>query len=99
MILGWKGPKYKKFNTYAEAEAFVRAYANSNAATLGGDPDSDDEEPPVKKAKVLAKLGSSNLPVLKVYTDGSSRGNGTVVAAAGVGVYFGPDDPRFAMSL
>jgi ribonuclease HI len=30
-----------------------------------------------------------------VYTDGSSLGNGKVGAVAGVGVYFGPNDPRF----
>jgi len=29
-----------------------------------------------------------------VYTDGSSLGNGTYGARAGVGVYFGPNDPR-----
>lgn len=30
-----------------------------------------------------------------VHTDGGSRGNGKVGARAGVGVYFGPKDPRF----
>lgn len=32
--------------------------------------------------------------VLRIYTDGSSRGNGKVGALAGVGVYFGKNDPR-----
>lgn len=32
--------------------------------------------------------------VLRIYTDGSSRGNGKVGAMAGVGVYFGPSDKR-----
>ena len=32
---------------------------------------------------------------LVVHTDGGSRGNGKVGAKAGVGVYFGPRDPRF----
>lgn len=32
---------------------------------------------------------------LVVHTDGGSRGNGKIGAKAGVGVYFGPRDPRF----
>ncbi|KAK2003566.1 hypothetical protein LX36DRAFT_94691 [Colletotrichum falcatum] len=33
----------------------------------------------------------------KVYTDGSSLGNGTAGSVAGVGVYFGPNDPRYVV--
>jgi ribonuclease HI len=32
---------------------------------------------------------------LVVHTDGGSRGNGKIGAKAGIGVYFGPRDPRF----
>ena len=32
--------------------------------------------------------------MVKIWTDGSSRGNGTKNAMAGVGVYFGPGDKR-----
>jgi ribonuclease HI len=42
------------------------------------------------KQRVLAKKSS----VLKIYTDGSSRGNGSASAIAGVGVWFGDHDPR-----
>lgn len=35
--------------------------------------------------------------VLRIYTDGSSRGNGKVGALAGVGVYFGKNDPRYVL--
>lgn len=31
---------------------------------------------------------------LRIFTDGSSLGNGSMGAVAGVGVYFGPHDPR-----
>ena len=31
---------------------------------------------------------------LKIYTDGSSRGNGQAGSRAGFGVFFGPNDPR-----
>jgi ribonuclease HI len=37
--------------------------------------------------------------VLKIYTDGSSLGNGAKGATAGVGVYFGPRDPRYVTCL
>lgn len=124
-IEGAKGPKYKKFNTKAEAEDFIRL--NGTAETvmgmgLAGDDDETDAvndeeeeqngddgeevEPDVKKlmaagVKVVsptealpAGLGSDG--VLRIYTDGSSRGNGKVGASAGVGVYFGKDDERYA---
>ena len=34
------------------------------------------------------------IPDYYVYTDGSCIGNGTVEAKAGIGIYFGPSDPR-----
>lgn len=34
--------------------------------------------------------------MLRIYTDGSTLKNGRNFASAGVGVYFGPGDPRFA---
>lgn len=34
-----------------------------------------------------------------IYTDGSSVSNGKRNAAAGVGVYFGPDDERYILSI
>ncbi|KAK3316883.1 ribonuclease H-like domain-containing protein [Apodospora peruviana] len=71
-IVGWKGPKYKRFETRAEAEAFVRTYGNNNSNTtpakfapLEISDDEDEEEelqvvqaPPAKKAKVTAKIHS-----------------------------------------
>lgn len=34
--------------------------------------------------------------VLKIWTDGSSLGNGQLGSTAGIGVYFGPGDSRYA---
>lgn len=106
-IVGWKGPKYRKFDTHAEALAFVRAYRNVAAAPLvelegseeeveeEEDEEDDDvvevEEPPTKRAKTAAR---SQAAVPIVYTDGSSLGNGRAGAVAGVGVFFGTGDPR-----
>lgn len=45
-------------------------------------------------AKILQPNGEIRGPI-RIYTDGASRGNGKVGAAAGFGVYFGAQDPRY----
>lgn len=40
-------------------------------------------------------LGVSQTEPIRIHTDGSSLGNGTAAAFAGVGVFFGPGDKRF----
>ncbi|KAK4133852.1 hypothetical protein BT67DRAFT_32547 [Trichocladium antarcticum] len=101
-IVGWKGPKYKKFDTRTEAEAFVRSYGTAaTAARVAPDPDAgrDSEEPPAKRAKKVAVHPPPRGNVDVLYTDGSSLGNGKVGATAGVGVYFGQSDPRLVFWL
>jgi len=46
-------------------------------------------------ATKLQPTGHNKGQWLKVYTDGSSLGNGKTGAVAGVGVYFGPGDSRY----
>ncbi|KAL2264995.1 hypothetical protein VTJ83DRAFT_7505 [Remersonia thermophila] len=97
-IKGWKMPKYRKFDTREEAEEFVRTYragaAGDASAQAALDGDAADEEPVSQtKTAAMASLQQQN-SVVVVYTDGSSRANGRADAAAGVGVYFGPGDPR-----
>ncbi|KAF2268916.1 ribonuclease H-like protein [Lojkania enalia] len=46
-----------------------------------------------QNAKKLQPTGEFSGPI-HVYTDGSSLGNGSVGAVAGVGIYFGANDPR-----
>lgn len=43
-------------------------------------------------------LGVSQTEPIRIHTDGSSLGNGTAGAFAGVGVYFGTGDKRFIFS-
>ncbi|PNS14478.1 Ribonuclease H1 [Sphaceloma murrayae] len=50
-------------------------------------------EEQLKATKLQAK-GLADDGILRIWTDGSSRGNGTAHAVAGVGVYFGPGDKR-----
>ncbi|KAK0640780.1 ribonuclease H-like domain-containing protein [Cercophora newfieldiana] len=104
-----KGPKQKKFDTYAEAEEFVRTWRNTGAAVVtssttavatGKTASEDVDEPPAKKAKKSTKSTKTNTAsgeVILAYTDGSSRGNGRAGACAGLGVYF-PHDPSWNIS-
>ena len=117
-IKGWKNPKYKKFATRAEAEAFVDSGGKSSQPLAADAGDTDGNEPPTKRARRTTEGGDEDedteqtlqvkkttvVPAagnvlkeggpLKIWTDGSSLGNGRVGAAAGVGVFFGRGDPR-----
>lgn len=133
-IKGWKNPKYKKFATREEAEAFVQAGRSAKKSRISLKEeevvDKDileaDEEPPLKRVKNSSSkslhtarednvtVDSDTVPLqtkvvaldseqyventnsgpLRIYTDGSSLGNGKVGAVAGVGVFFGKGDPR-----
>jgi ribonuclease HI len=92
-----KGPKYKKFTTREEAEEFVNSggkapkKADAPKLTKGGRSGGMGIDGPSAKK---AKTSSSNGKTVRVWTDGSSRGNGRLGAVAGVGVYFGENDPR-----
>jgi ribonuclease HI len=93
-----KGPKYKKFATRREAEEFVNS--GGKGSKKADEPKSTRKEgkssgmgiegPSAKKPKI----SSSNGKTVRVWTDGSSRGNGRLGAVAGVGVYFGENDSR-----
>ncbi|KAH0828478.1 hypothetical protein AYO21_00388 [Fonsecaea monophora] len=156
-IRGIKKPKHKKFNTRAEAEAFVAAGAKANGAEPGHSVTSEEEirrliirnsapglqvngtyspkdkegnpypvgrgplppgaedgyDPNVKlaqdgtivnrteeeknKTKMMSRQKDSP-GMLRIYTDGSSLKNGQAGARAGVGVFFGPQDPKYANS-
>lgn len=99
-IAGVKGPKYKKFNTKAEALQFVRSGGKSSTVvksekkkvTING---GDAGGPSSKRARTSTEsTSSSKTKSIRVYTDGSSRGNGKLGAYAGVGVFFGDGDER-----
>jgi len=156
-IRGFRKPKHKKFNTRAEAEAFVAAGKKSSGADpaqnispeeeirrlivnnsapglqingtyaptdkdgnpyeLGRRPlppgAEDGYDPNVKlgpdgtlvnrteeeKRKTKLMVRERDAPgMLRIYTDGSSLRNGQAGARAGVGVFFGPQDPKYDTS-
>lgn len=156
-IRGVRKPKHKKFNTKAEAEAFVAAgkktgavdpaqnispeeeirrlivrnsapglqvngtYAptdkDGNPYELGRRPlppgAEDGYDPNIKlgpdgtlinrteeeKRRTKMTVRERDSPgMLRIYTDGSSLRNGQAGARAGVGVFFGPQDPKYDTS-
>ncbi|KAG9771339.1 hypothetical protein ABEF93_007947 [Exophiala dermatitidis] len=149
-IRGVSKPKYKKFDTRAEAEAFVAAgktrlesdltpeeeirrlivrnsapglQLNGTFAPTDKDgnpydiaqrplpPGAEDgydpnitlaadgtlvdrtEEEKSRTKKIIKEKSPPGM--LRIYTDGSSLRNGQAGARAGVGVYFGPQDPKY----
>ncbi|QSZ32785.1 hypothetical protein DSL72_002364 [Monilinia vaccinii-corymbosi] len=104
-IKGVKGPKYKKFTTREEAEEFVRTgrKTNKKAKTVAetGPETKVQKEGGKKVVKGKGKVtveenaeGIVKRGTVKVWTDGSSRGNGKAGAVAGYGVFFGDGDER-----
>jgi ribonuclease HI len=96
-ITNVKGPKYRKFDTREEAEAFVDSGGKIDKVkkvekTAEQQEDGERER---KKAKTATSKTGSKGGYVKVWTDGSARGNGKANAEAGVGVYFGYDDERY----
>lgn len=89
-IKGATKPKYKKFPTREEAEAFVK---NGGKVVPKTTSEAETSEPSSKKAKRSTDTKTMG-KIFKVYTDGSALGNGKNGAIAGVGVYFGNNDAR-----
>ncbi|KAI0479047.1 ribonuclease H-like protein [Xylariaceae sp. FL0804] len=94
-IAGFKGPKFQRCDTHAEAVEYIRVHGSQAAqAALAKE---EGLEPPAKKGKSSSKkavLNDDDPDVLEVYTDGASRGNGRAGAVAGYGVFFGEGDER-----
>ncbi len=57
----------------------------------------DRTEQEKRKTKLVTKVQDPP-GMLRIFTDGSSLSNGQAGARAGVGVYFGPQDPKYANS-
>jgi len=77
-VKGYKNAAYKKFDTKQEAEEFI--YAKECKSIVSAMSINDD-------------LGDFQ-PDYYVYTDGACSKNGTGNASAGIGIFFGENDPR-----
>lgn len=106
---GTKGVKYRKFATREEAEEFVKDWKSVGMKRKADDDDEESElvveedTPTAKKVKVTneksAVSSGKKSGYTKVYTDGSSLGNGQKGSSAGVGVFFGSNDPRYVSRI
>lgn len=101
VINGTHQPKDKEGNPYPLGEGPLPPGAED-----GYDPNlklSSDgtiiEKTQEEKLKTKTMVREKDPPsMLRIYTDGSSLRNGQAGARAGVGVYFGPQDPKYANS-
>lgn len=89
-VNGFKQAEFKSFATKDEAELYLKGNPSVAEKTkkrkLSTIIESSDEQSPKKKTNSKSKV--------VVYTDGACSGNGQDSASAGIGVYFGDDDPR-----
>ncbi|GLB43513.1 putative RNase H [Lyophyllum shimeji] len=95
-VKGYPGAKYKSFSNAADAEAFISGTLSTAPASSTQAATSTISENPEYKGKKRAMRENmedeSGWDV--VYCDGSCRGNGKVGCYAGVGVWWGENDPR-----
>jgi ribonuclease HI len=97
-VRGVKGAIYKSFNTEAEARAFV----DDKKIEALKEKLRDAPKPRDKKARRIEEYRDKLAPYVEskatlVYTDGSSLNNGAQdhsARSAGIGVFFGENDPR-----
>lgn len=78
-VNGFSGAVYKKFDTETSARDFIEV----NLGTV-----------PVPGQALINCSNSEFVPAYYVYTDGACSNNGRENAMAGIGVFFGIDDPR-----
>jgi ribonuclease HI len=109
-VIGFSGAQYKSFKTREEANAYLQQQSTSSTSVKHPTVTSTSQKHRRDEEEDLVSLPSSRQSVatqfkrtrmtqpyedrVVVYTDGSSLGNGQDGAQAGVGVFFGENDPR-----
>ena len=92
-VRGFKNAVYKKFKTRGEAEEFIATNPIPSSSQT-----KSPKGPAVlclsKTADLVKALEEEFKPDSYVYTDGACSNNGQQGAKAGIGVWFGEDDPR-----
>ncbi|KAJ7150374.1 ribonuclease H-like domain-containing protein [Mycena filopes] len=91
-VKGFPGAKYKSFLTRAEADAWM-AGDNTFTSPVKATSSSGSSGDKGKKRMMSPDVEDESIYDV-VYSDGASKGNGKVGAYAGVGVWWGPNDPR-----
>lgn len=78
-VNGFKGAKYKKFDSKKEAETYIQQYSTMSFH---------------EKSDILSSDRNLSSPEYFVYTDGACKNNGKPTATAGIGVFFSEVDTR-----
>ncbi|KAF8956085.1 ribonuclease H-like domain-containing protein, partial [Flammula alnicola] len=93
---GFRDAKYKKFQTLSDAQRFLsdnpssetmESVASSSTATVGTNNTKGKKR---TFGREVEDVSSWDV----VYSDGACKGNGKLGSIAGVGVWWGPNDPR-----
>ncbi|KAH6917081.1 ribonuclease H-like domain-containing protein [Coprinopsis sp. MPI-PUGE-AT-0042] len=98
---GFTGAKYQKFDTAEQAAAFIEgtttpAAASSSSAQAGSSSAAETSTAgKSKKRGTSTMMGPADVSEWQVvYSDGACKGNGKPGSVAGIGVWWGHDDPR-----
>ncbi|PBL00391.1 ribonuclease H-like protein [Armillaria gallica] len=96
-IKSFPGAKYKKFPTAQQAQEFITGIsggststAPSSAQTTSTATDGSKSVPSTSNTSHVASIPGE----ITVFSDGACKGNGKTGAVAGVGVWWGHNDPR-----
>ena len=91
-VKGFKGAKFRKFNSKEAAQNFISEYS----PTTNLEPQKQSKISNFFKVNVVPKpvIKDSFNPDFYVYTDGACSNNGRKNAKASIGIYFGNGDPR-----
>jgi len=100
-INGFSAAKYKKFDTKQQAKEFLKGIVLSNSIEEKSyESGTNAFSVLMKTAKEIVKKPETQFipeplfePDYYVYTDGACSNNGMPDAKAGIGIYFGKDDP------
>lgn len=101
----FEGAQFKKFSTEVEALNFISntqsiTVENINTKKRAFIDESSNIVNKIIKTQVASVATSSNSSnKITIFTDGSSLGNGGKNAKAGVGVFFGENDPRYSVLI
>lgn len=83
-ITGYPGAIFKKFNLKSEAEQFINKTNNNIDNYFQSFYEDNNKQ----------NISENNIKLKYIYTDGACINNGTELAKAGIGVYFGKNDKR-----
>jgi hypothetical protein len=98
--------EYKSFKTLDEAAQYLSSYTDTQSAPSTSSSKDQKDKKHQKKHRVYVSLifdflhhsfqdhGSHPVEYVPVYTDGACINNGNRGASGGIGVWWGPNDPR-----